>query len=133
METTPQRSKQLAMTFLLGALLVGGALGFTVDRFMVNDRICPPLGDQQAMRARLADDLSLGATQRAWLDSILDRRNEVFDSIARPVRPQLDSVRNAARVEIRQRLEPAQQARWDQHLREMAGRDSAEKRRRAHP
>jgi len=133
MDTTSRRSKQLAMMFLLGALLVGGALGFTVDRLMVNDRICPPLGDQRAMRARLADDLSFGAAQRVWFDSILDRRNEVLDSIARPVKPQMDSVRNATRAEIRRRLDPAQQARWDQHLSEMAARDSANPRRRGPP
>src|SRR5918993_4007168 len=129
MDTTPRRSKHLAMMFLLGALLVGGALGFTVDRIMVNDRICPPLGAQNAMRARLADDLSLNAAQRVWFDSILDRRNEVFDSIARPVKPQMDSVRRAARAEIRRRLEPAQRERWDEHLRAMAAKDSASRRR----
>jgi hypothetical protein len=133
METTPQRSKHLAMMFLLGALLVGGALGFTVDRLMVNDRICPPLGDLRAMRGRLAADLSLSEAQRVWFDSILDRRNEVFDSIARPVKPQMDSVRRAARAEIRRRLEPAQQARWDEHLRDLAARDSVDKQRRSRP
>lgn len=133
MDTTPRRSKHLAMMFLLGALLVGGALGFTVDRLMVSDRICPPLGAQHAMRDRLADDLSLSVAQRVWFDSILDRRNEVFDSIARPVKPQMDSVRRAARAEIRQRLEPAQQARWDEHLRDLAARDSADKKRRTSP
>jgi hypothetical protein len=131
METTPRRSKHLAMMFLLGALLVGGALGFTVDRIMVNDRICPALGDLRAMRGRLAADLSLSEAQRVWFDSILDRRNEVFDSIARPVKPQMDSVRRQARAEIRRRLEPAQRARWDEHLRDLAARDSADKQRRS--
>ena len=133
MDTTPRRSKHLAMMFLLGALLVGGALGFTVDRLMVNDRICPPIGDLRAMRARLADDLSLSGAQRVWFDSILDRRNELFDSIARPVKPQMDSVRRAARAEIRRRLEPVQQERWDEHLRDLAARDSTDKQRRSRP
>ena len=32
-----QRSKNLAMMFLLGAVLVGGALGFTADRVWTRD------------------------------------------------------------------------------------------------
>jgi hypothetical protein len=41
-----------------------------------------------------------------------------------PVRPQLDSLRFAARAVIRGRLTPSQQTRWDQVLLEMS-RDSA--------
>jgi hypothetical protein len=33
-----QRSRSLALMFLLGALLVGGALGFTADRVLTGDR-----------------------------------------------------------------------------------------------
>jgi hypothetical protein len=37
-----QQSKNLAITFLLGAVLVGGALGFTADRMMLRERIAQP-------------------------------------------------------------------------------------------
>ncbi len=66
------------------------------------------------MRARLADDLGLDATQRVQLDSILDDRNRQVDSVMAPVRPQLDSLGAAARQRIRQLLTPEQQATYDQ-------------------
>ena len=34
-----QQSKNLAIAFLLGAVVVGGALRFTADRVMLRDRI----------------------------------------------------------------------------------------------
>ena len=36
-----QQSKNLAIAFLLGAVVVGGALGFSADRLMLRDRIAP--------------------------------------------------------------------------------------------
>jgi len=123
-------SKQMAVMFLLGALLVGGAMGFATDRMLVRDRLCPRWGDQQAMRGRLADELGLSAAQRAALDTILDRRNDAMDTLVQPIRPQLDSVRDAARAEIRRRLTPHQQAEWDRILTERkAEKMESEKRR----
>ena len=116
--------------FLLGALLVGGAMGFATDRLLVRDRLCPRWGDQHAMRGRLADELELSAAQRAALDTILDRRNDAMDTLVQPIRPQLDSVREAARVEIRRHLTPHQAAEWDRIIAEMkAEKMESEKRR----
>jgi hypothetical protein len=41
-----QRSRSLALMFLLGALLVGGALGFTADRMLAGGR-CANNGDNR--------------------------------------------------------------------------------------
>ena len=57
------------------------------------------------------------------LDSVLDARNEKMKALLAPVRPQLDSIRFAARAVIRARLTPEQQALWDEVLLEMS-RDS---------
>jgi hypothetical protein len=123
-------SKQVAVMFLLGALLVGGAMGFATDRLLVRDRLCPRWGDQRAARDRLADDLGLSTAQRAAVDTVLDRRNDVMDTLMQPIRPQLDSVRDAARAEIRRRLTPEQQAEWDRILAEMkAGKLESDRRR----
>ena|SRR3712207_1641734 len=128
--TRTNGSKQMAVMFLLGALLVGGAMGFATDRMLVRDRLCPRWGDQRAMRGRLADELELSAAQRAALDTILDRRNDAMDTLVQPIRPQLDSVREAARAEIRRRLTPRQAAAWDGILAEMkAEKMESEKRR----
>lgn len=121
MSSTIQRTKAQAIFFLLGAVLVGGALGFTANRAM-SDRAKP--GDQKSSRAELADRLEMDSVQRKMLDSVLDNRNEQMKVLLAPLRPQLDSVRFAARAVIRARLSSGQQALWDQVLLEMA-RDSA--------
>jgi hypothetical protein len=108
-----RNSKGLALMFLLGALLVGGVVGFTTDRLLMRDRLCPRIGDQRAMRERIADELELDAGQRVRFDSILTARNAVIDSIVQPLKPQTDSVIQAARVQIRAMLTPAQQVRYD--------------------
>lgn len=121
MSSTIQRTKAQAIFFLLGAVLVGGALGFTANR-AIGRRDLPK--DLQSSRAQLADRLQLDSVQRVMLDSVLDDRNEKMKATLAPVRPRLDSLRGAARMGIRVRLSPAQQARWDEVLMEMT-RDSA--------
>jgi len=123
-------SKQLALMFLLGAVLVGGVMGFTVDRIMVRDKLCPRWGDPRAMRARLADDLTLSDAQRAAVDTILDWRQERYDALMKPIKPQMDLARDSARAEIRRRLDARQQAKWDAILREIAEADAKKANRR---
>ena len=111
-----QQSKNLAIAFLLGAVLVGGALGFTADRVMLRDRISRPEGG----RPSLADRLQLDATQRARLDSIIDERHKRFELIMSTVRPALDSSKKRARDEIRLILNPTQLAEFEKVLAEMS-------------
>jgi len=109
-----QQSKNLAITFLLGAVLVGGALGFTADRVWMRDRI-----GSQPGRMKLADRLQLDATQSARLDSILDDRHKRYDIIMSTVRPALDSIKQVSRDEIRHMLNPTQLAEFEKVLAEM--------------
>lgn len=113
-----QQSKNLAIAFLLGAVLVGGALGFTADRVMLRDRIRRPEGG----RPSLADRLQLDATQRTRLDSIVDNRHKRYDVIMSAVRPALDSVKQRARDEIRLILTPVQRAEFEKVLSEMSNK-----------
>lgn len=110
-----QQSKNLAIAFLLGAVVVGGALGFTADRMMLRDRIGRPEGG----RPSLADRLQLDATQRARLDSLLDDRHRRMDLVMAPVRPTLDSIKERTRDEIRLILNPTQRAEFEKVLAEM--------------
>ena len=106
-----QNSKQLAVMFLLGAVLVGGALGFTADRVWLKDAGC---NDPKCNRRLLYDRLELDASQRAAWDSILDDRHRQFDSLLKPIRPQMDSIRMRSRAQLRGLLTtPEQQARYD--------------------
>jgi hypothetical protein len=122
MSTTLQRTKAQAVFFLLGAVLVGGALGFTANRAMSRREAWK---DQRSSRAELADRLQLSVEQRAMMDSVLDDRNARMKELLAPVRPQMDSIRMAARAVIRGRLSASQQAQWDQVLLEMS-KDSAQ-------
>jgi Spy/CpxP family protein refolding chaperone len=106
-----QRSKNLAMMFLLGAVLVGGAVGFTADRVWMRDARC---SDPRASKELLYDRLELGAAQRAAFDSILDDRHRQFDSLFKPIRPQMDSIRARSRAQMRALLtSPEQRQRFE--------------------
>jgi hypothetical protein len=61
---------------------------------------------------------------------VLDRRNDAMDTLMSPIRPQLDSVRDAARAEIRRRLSPQQAAAWDRILAEMKAEKMESQKRR---
>ena len=104
--------------FLLGAVLVGGVLGFTADRVLVRDRLatrygCPP----GAVRRQMHEDLGLSAAQ---VDAILDRRNANVASLIAPEHTQLRAVKDSARADIRALLDERQRERWDAMIRDMA-------------
>jgi hypothetical protein len=124
-----QRSKALALVFLVGTLVVGGAVGFTVDRLLVKDS-CKNISDRQAFREQFAERLELTKAQRAAVDSILDKRHRdiktVVDSVVSPVRPRLDSIRIAARAEIFKLLDERQKPRFQQLIDESKRQDEAE-------
>ena len=106
-----QRSKNLALMFLLGAVLVGGALGFTADRVWMRDAACT---DPRASRALLYDRLDLNTAQRAAWDSILDDRHRQFETLFKPLKPQMDSIRTRSRTQLRALLTtPEQRAKYD--------------------
>lgn len=120
-----QRSKQQALMFLLGAVLVGGALGFSADRVLGHDKTRPWAG-----RTRMYDDLALSQGQRLTMDSLLDDRNCQISAVMKPVRPQLDSIKKVAHQQMLQILTPEQQSKLELRRAEMAHRDSIEKVRR---
>ena len=105
-----KKSKSMAVGFLLGTLLCGGALGFSLDRVLTKPA-CDANTDRQAVRAYMASKLQLTALQRAQVDSLLDIRHREISKIVAPVRPQLDSVREATRVQIKRLLDAGQQRR----------------------
>jgi hypothetical protein len=113
-----QRSKQQAMMFLLGAVLVGGVLGFSADRVLADNQ------KHWAPRMRMYDDLGLSAEQRTTMDSVLDERNCQIGAVMKPVKPQLDSIKKAAHQQVLQVLTPEQRGMLEQRVQEMAKRDS---------
>ena len=112
-----QSTKQQALMFLLGAALVGGALGFTADRMMIRDKLCT--GESKDMRALLSERLALTPTQEQKIDSILDDRHKRYEVVLAPIRESLDSVKLRARAQIRLVLDEQQVPKFDELVREL--------------
>lgn len=119
------QSKQQAMMFLLGAVLVGGALGFTADRVMIQDRICATDASKTDARARFAERLRLTKEQERKVDSILDERQRQWEAVTAPLQGKLDSVKLHSRAQIRLLLSDEQSRAFDEFIAEMS--DSTKK------
>ena len=117
------RSKSVALGFLLGTLVCGGALGFSLDRVLSREN-CDAGSDRQAVRAYMASRLQLSASQRDAVDSLLDIRHREMSKIVAPVKPQLDSVREATRAQIKRLLDPTQQQRFQEWVDESKKEES---------
>ena len=121
-----QRSKNLALSFLLGALLVGGALGFTADRVMSHGTDCAAGGNQggdAGVYCQTAPFCPRGSGS-SWTVSSTNAIDD-FLILVTPIRPQLDSIKNVARGEIAKLLTPDQLPRYKELIDE-----SNERRRR---
>ena len=123
-----ERPKQQALAFLLGALLVGGVLGFSADRVLRPGELSP--ADR---RAAFYEDIGLKAEQRPVMDSLLDARNCLMDSVLKTVQPRLDSIKAASRARMGQLLTPDQQARLEARRKDDAARHAAERKRQKPP
>ncbi|HEY3288401.1 MAG TPA: hypothetical protein VGJ96_14870 [Gemmatimonadaceae bacterium] len=119
------RTKGLALAFYLGAAVAGVAIGVAADRMLR-----PPIATRASvreMRDRFAKDLSLTASQRAAVDSILDARFRAESVLVVPIRPRLDSVRAEARGRISALLTPAQLRVYEQMQRDQKARAQEKK------
>jgi hypothetical protein len=118
------RPKQQALAFLLGALLVGGVVGFSADRVFRRDDT-----SIEAKRIAMYDDLGLQPAQRSAMDSLLDSRNCQFEAVLAPIQPALDSIRNSTRTQIDRILTQAQRTKLDVRRRENDARHEADRKR----
>lgn len=123
-----ERPKQQALAFLLGALLVGGVVGFSADRVLRQSDLTPA-----QRRAQFYEDIGITAQQRPKLDSILDDRNCRMDSVFKTVQPTLDSIKSASRTQIDRLLTPEQRARVEVRRKDDAARHAAERKRLTPP
>jgi hypothetical protein len=118
-----QRSKQQSLAFLLGAVLVGGVVGFSADRvFHTNENT-----SIAARRKALYDDLGLAEQQRAALDSVFDESNCQFENLFRPLQPAMDSIKVARRAAMNAILTPDQRTRLDARRKDDEARRDAER------
>jgi hypothetical protein len=119
-----QRPKQQALAFLLGAVLVGGVVGFSADRvFRTSD------SSIAARRKALYDDLGLQPSQRATLDSVFDASNCQLEAVFRPIQPALDSIKSARRAQMNAILTPEQRVRLEARRKDDDARRDSERKR----
>ena len=119
-----QRPKQQALAFLLGALLVGGVVGFSADRvFRQTDNSI------ESRRKRMYDDLALAQPQRLALDSVFDASNCQLDALYSPLQPAYDSIKAARRMQINAILTPDQRQRLEARRKDDEVRRDAERKR----
>lgn len=123
-----QRSKQQALMFLLGAVLVGGVVGFSAERVMRN----ASKDHSWAARTAMYDDLGLTPAQREAMDSVIDEKNRRVDSLLKPVRPQIDSVRANTRTQFYRIFTPEQRSKFEERVREDSTRRELTRRTREH-
>jgi len=117
-----ERPKQQALAFLLGAVLVGGVVGFSADRVFRHDDI-----SIAARRKAMYDDLELAEAQRKALDSLFDARNCQYDAIFRPIQPAVDSLKFATRASMDRILTAEQRSRLEQRRRDDDARKDEER------
>ena len=80
--TNNSQSKSLALMFLLGAFLTGGALGFVANRAMDTSKAEVRKGTGN----ELARELNLSEAQAAAIDSILRWRSEQDREASKPIK-----------------------------------------------
>lgn len=123
-----QRSKQQALFFLLGAVLVGGVVGFSAERVMLHTST----DHSWSARTAMYDDLALSPAQREAMDSVIDEKNRRVDSLLKPVKPQIDSVRANARTQFYRIFSPDQRTKFETRVREDSLRRDQARRTREH-
>ena len=122
-------SKQLALMFLLGAVLVGGVLGFTADRFYLKDQVCAEQLTPAQARQRFHTELGLTAAQSAAVDSVMDDRHQQIATLMKPVRPQIEAVKDSTRAQLMRILTPDQRVKFEEMRQEMRRRKSLEEKK----
>ncbi len=113
-------TKNLAMMFLLGAFLTGGALGFSANGYMNRDRICSTGSYNNALLTIMSKRLQLSPSQATRVDSILDERGRQYRILMAPVQSKMDSVKLNARAQIRLVLSTEQIREFEALISEMS-------------
>lgn len=117
-----QRSKQQALMFLLGATLVGGALGFSADRYLSHEKVVSQFGP----RSKFYDEMGLSQQQRGTLDSLAFQQDCVIRTLLAPQKTMLDSIKASFQAQRDSVFTKDQMAKLDARRKEMQARREAE-------
>jgi len=129
------QSKAFAIGLLIAVFLAGIAAGVTGGRWLAEHR-GPPPRPNRGYADRLAQQLKLSDAQRDSVVVILRRYDPQMRAIFSTVQPQMDSLRERLRGEIRTQLTPEQRTVYQQLIERdrarFARRDSASQRGNRH-
>ena len=117
-----QRPKQQALMFLLGATLVGGALGFSADRYLSHEKVVSQFGP----RSKFYDEMGLSQQQRGTLDSLAFQQDCVIRTLLAPQKTMLDSIKASFQAQRDSVFTKDQMAKLDARRKEMQARREAE-------
>lgn len=117
-----QRTKQQALMFLLGAVLVGGAVGFTADRYIGHERFATQYGP----RSRFYDELGLTAQQRTTMDSLAFQQDCAVRQVLSPHDSVLKAIRTRFQAQRDSVLSKDQLTRMENRRKEMQARREAD-------
>ncbi len=117
-----QRTKQQALMFLLGATLVGGALGFSADRYLSHEKVVSQFGP----RSKFYDEMGLSQQQRGTLDSLAFQQDCVIRTLLAPQKTMLDSIKASFQAQRDSVFTKDQMAKLDARRKEMQARREAE-------
>lgn len=115
------KSKARALALLLGAFLLGGVAGATLDRSFA--RVSTPetsegrRGDDRTRRESYLDwlsaELALSHDQRQRVAAILEGHREEVASLWRETRPAFEELQTRLRAEVREVLSEDQQTAYE--------------------
>src|SRR5215216_6931226 len=117
-----QRTKQQALMFLLGAVLVGGALGFSADRYLGHERFASQWGP----RARFYDEMGLSKEQRDRIEALAFQQDCAMKAVLAPHDSVLKSIRAHFRAQQDSVFDKDQMAKLEARREEMKARREAE-------
>ena len=117
-----QRTKQQALAFLLGAALVGGAVGFSAAGYMGHERFAVQYGP----RSKFYDEIGLSQQQRSALDSLAFQQDCTIRAMLTPQKPALDSIKARFQRQRDSVFTKDQLAKLEKRREEMKARRDAE-------
>ena len=108
--------------FLLGAVLVGGAVGFSADRYIGHEKFATQYGP----RVRFYDELGLNPQQRTTMDSLAFQQDCAVRQILAPHDSILKAIRTRFQAQRDSVLTKDQLTRMETRRKEMQSRREAE-------
>ncbi|MCB4755838.1 MAG: hypothetical protein LHV69_02255 [Elusimicrobia bacterium] len=103
--------KQMVIPLLVG-LLIGGLLGRFASPWHYFKRI--PMGNHEdRILKRFSSKLGLNPQQKEEIKAILTLSRKQTEKLLTDIRPKFEAIRKATAAEIRTKLTPEQQAKFD--------------------